>query len=65
MFFFITRWLALIKRYWQHVESKMENSSSSQNVLKVPKKQQRKRIEKSSYRVRLGKTSLLDLALAM
>ncbi|CAK6445819.1 unnamed protein product [Pipistrellus nathusii] len=49
----LTEWLALIKRYWQHVESKMENSSSSQNVLKVPKKQQRKRIEKSSYRVRL------------
>lgn len=56
--FFITRWLALIKRYWQHVESKMENSSSLQNVLKVSKKQQRKRIEKPSYRVRLGKTIL-------
>ncbi|KAK1343074.1 hypothetical protein QTO34_015846 [Cnephaeus nilssonii] len=49
----LTEWLALIKRYWQHVESKMENSSSLQNVLKVSKKQQRKRIEKPSYRVRL------------
>ncbi|XP_015423966.1 PREDICTED: probable ATP-dependent RNA helicase DDX60 [Myotis davidii] len=49
----LTEWLVLIKRYWQHVESKMENSSSLQNVLKVSKKQQRKRIEKPSYRVRL------------
>lgn len=53
-FFLITRWLVLIKRYWQHVESTMENSGSSQNALKASKKQQRKRIEKSSHIVRLG-----------
>ncbi|XP_023386535.1 probable ATP-dependent RNA helicase DDX60 [Pteropus vampyrus] len=49
----LTEWLVLIKRYWQHVESTMENSDPSQNALKVSKKQQRKRIEKPSYRVRL------------
>uniref|UniRef100_A0A9L0SQV0 DExD/H-box helicase 60 n=1 Tax=Equus caballus TaxID=9796 RepID=A0A9L0SQV0_HORSE len=30
----LTEWLVLIKRYWQHVESTMENSGSSQNALK-------------------------------
>uniref|UniRef100_A0A8C4MUC3 DExD/H-box helicase 60 n=1 Tax=Equus asinus TaxID=9793 RepID=A0A8C4MUC3_EQUAS len=49
----LTEWLVLIKRYWQHVESTMENSGSSQNALKASKKQQRKRIEKSSHIVRL------------
>ncbi|XP_036089514.1 probable ATP-dependent RNA helicase DDX60 isoform X2 [Rousettus aegyptiacus] len=49
----LTEWLVLIKRYWQHVESTVENSGPSQNALKASKKQQRKRIEKPSYRVRL------------
>ncbi|XP_054984026.1 probable ATP-dependent RNA helicase DDX60 [Sorex araneus] len=49
----LTDWLASIKRYWQHIESTMENSGSSQNAVKGSKKQQGKRIEKSSYRVRL------------
>ncbi|XP_035887876.1 probable ATP-dependent RNA helicase DDX60 [Phyllostomus discolor] len=49
----LTEWLVLIKRYWQHVESTMENSGPSQNALKVAKKQQRKGVEKPSYRVRL------------
>ncbi|XP_036138163.1 probable ATP-dependent RNA helicase DDX60 [Molossus molossus] len=49
----LTEWLVSVKRYWQHVESTMENSGPSQNALKVSKKQQRKRTEKSSYRVRL------------
>ncbi|XP_054984020.1 probable ATP-dependent RNA helicase DDX60 [Sorex araneus] len=48
----LTEWLALTKRYWQHIEFTMENSGSSQNALKESKKQG-KRIEKSSYRVRL------------
>ncbi|XP_066243836.1 probable ATP-dependent RNA helicase DDX60 isoform X2 [Saccopteryx leptura] len=49
----LTEWLVSIKRYWQNVESTMENSGPSQNALKVAKKQERKRIEKPSYRVRL------------
>ncbi|XP_019506118.1 PREDICTED: probable ATP-dependent RNA helicase DDX60 [Hipposideros armiger] len=49
----LTEWLVLIKRYWQHVESTMENSGPAQNTLKLSKKQQRKRIEKPSHRVRL------------
>ncbi|XP_055970315.1 probable ATP-dependent RNA helicase DDX60 [Sorex fumeus] len=48
----LTEWLALTKRYWQHIEFTMENSGSSQNSLKDSKKQG-KRIEKSSFRVRL------------
>ncbi|XP_027622588.1 probable ATP-dependent RNA helicase DDX60 isoform X2 [Tupaia chinensis] len=49
----LTEWLASIKSYWQQVESTMENSDPCQNVLKGSKEQQRKRIEKPSYRVRL------------
>uniref|UniRef100_A0A671EJ15 DExD/H-box helicase 60 n=1 Tax=Rhinolophus ferrumequinum TaxID=59479 RepID=A0A671EJ15_RHIFE len=49
----LTEWLVLIKRYWQHAESTMENSGPAQNTLKLSKKQQKKRIEKPSYRVRL------------
>lgn len=36
----LTEWLVLIKRYWQHVESTVENSGPSQNALKASKKQQ-------------------------
>ncbi|XP_037008816.2 probable ATP-dependent RNA helicase DDX60 isoform X1 [Artibeus jamaicensis] len=49
----LTEWLVLIKRYWQHVESTMENSGSLQDASKVARKQQRKGVEKPSYRVRL------------
>ncbi|XP_074194396.1 putative ATP-dependent RNA helicase DDX60 isoform X2 [Rhinolophus sinicus] len=49
----LTEWLVLIKRYWQHAESTMENSGPAQNTLKLSKKHQKKRIEKPSYRVRL------------
>ncbi|XP_049719778.1 probable ATP-dependent RNA helicase DDX60 [Elephas maximus indicus] len=49
----LTEWLVLIKRYWQDVESTMEDSGASQNAMKHLKKQQSKRIEKPSYRVRL------------
>ncbi|XP_057576651.1 probable ATP-dependent RNA helicase DDX60 [Hippopotamus amphibius kiboko] len=49
----LTEWLVLIKRYWQHVESTVDNSGSSQNALKDSKKQQRKTAEKPSYKVRL------------
>ncbi|KAM8765093.1 putative ATP-dependent RNA helicase DDX60 [Rhynchonycteris naso] len=49
----LTEWLVSIKRYWQNVESTVENFGPSQNALKIAKKQQRRRIEKPSYRVRL------------
>ncbi|XP_054557102.1 probable ATP-dependent RNA helicase DDX60 [Talpa occidentalis] len=48
----LTEWLALTKRYWQHVESTMENSRPSQNVSKGSKKPVKKRTV-ASYRVRL------------
>ncbi|XP_060027598.1 probable ATP-dependent RNA helicase DDX60 [Erinaceus europaeus] len=49
----LTEWLVLIKKYWQHAESTMENSGPLQNASKGSKMQQRKGIKKSSYRVRL------------
>ncbi|XP_006896731.1 PREDICTED: probable ATP-dependent RNA helicase DDX60-like [Elephantulus edwardii] len=49
----LTEWLKQIKRYWQDVESAMENSNSSSNASKVLKKQKDKSIQKSSYCVRL------------
>ncbi|KAG8520068.1 putative ATP-dependent RNA helicase DDX60, partial [Galemys pyrenaicus] len=49
----LTEWLALIKSYWQHVESKMENSGPLQNVSRGSKKQVEQRTDKVSHRVRL------------
>nr|XP_058158354.1 probable ATP-dependent RNA helicase DDX60 [Dasypus novemcinctus] len=49
----LTEWLVLVKKYWQQVESKMENSGASQNAVECSKKQQCKRTENPSYRVRL------------
>lgn len=51
---FVTRWLALVKGYWQRVESTMENADPSRNALKSSKRQQRARVGKPSYKVRLG-----------
>ncbi|XP_037382592.2 probable ATP-dependent RNA helicase DDX60 [Talpa occidentalis] len=48
----LTEWLVLTKRYWQHVESTMENSRPSQNVSEGSEKPVKKRTV-ASYRVRL------------
>ncbi|XP_062055389.1 probable ATP-dependent RNA helicase DDX60 [Lepus europaeus] len=49
----LTEWLALVKGYWQRVESTMENADPSRNALKSSKRQQRARVGKPSYKVRL------------